>query len=200
MSIAPKADPCNVKSIKQRPTYRFHPTSTHEMSIQPNTHPRNVDYIKHPPRECRDFTKCRPSKRQFHKTSTHVLSIAQTSIHVSSNPPNTVMSWHWVSQQHQPYVVTTEVQVSILVYCKSEVGKGSGEWLGEGVGVIVMLGYVIFRQMDHCIRGEQWRDIAYMFIYQNHRRIINTEEKAKVVAAVWGIKFIHFLAELAILP
>ena len=65
-------------------------------------------------------------------------------------------------------MVTTEVQVSILVYCKSEVGKGSGEWLGEGLGVIVMLGYVIFRQMDHCIRGEQWRDIAYMFIYQNH--------------------------------
>ena len=79
-----------------------------------------------------------------------------------------------------------------------EKGQESG-WV-RGLGVIVMLGYVIFRQMDHCIRGEQWQDIAYMFIYQNHRRIINTEEKAKVVAAVWGIKFIHFLAALAILP
>ena len=32
-----------------------------------------------------------------------------------------------------------------------------------------------------------------------HRRIVNTEEKAKVVAAVWGKEVIHFLAALAIL-
>ena len=32
-----------------------------------------------------------------------------------------------------------------------------------------------------------------------HRRRINTEEKAKVVAAVWGTEFIQFLAALAIL-
>ena len=32
-----------------------------------------------------------------------------------------------------------------------------------------------------------------------HRRRINTEEKAKVVAAVWGTKFIKFLAALAVL-
>ena len=31
-----------------------------------------------------------------------------------------------------------------------------------------------------------------------HRRRINTEEKAKVVAAVWGTEFIKFLAALAI--
>ena len=30
-----------------------------------------------------------------------------------------------------------------------------------------------------------------------HRRRINTEEKAKVVAAVWGTEFIKFLAALA---
>ena len=31
-----------------------------------------------------------------------------------------------------------------------------------------------------------------------HRRRINTEEKAKVVAAVWGTEFIQFLAALAL--
>ena len=34
---------------------------------------------------------------------------------------------------------------------------------------------------------------------ENHRRRINTEEKAKVVAAVWGTELIQFLAALAIL-
>ena len=33
----------------------------------------------------------------------------------------------------------------------------------------------------------------------DHRRRIKTEEKAKVVATVWGIKFIQFFAALAIL-
>ena len=32
-----------------------------------------------------------------------------------------------------------------------------------------------------------------------HRRRIKAEEKAKVVAAVWGAEFIQFLAALAIL-
>ena len=34
-------------------------------------------------------------------------------------------------------------------------------------------------------------------IYSQHRRRINKEEKAKVVAALWRTKFIQFLAELA---
>ena len=33
-----------------------------------------------------------------------------------------------------------------------------------------------------------------------HKRRIKTEEKAKVVASVWGEEFIQFLATLAILP
>ena len=33
-----------------------------------------------------------------------------------------------------------------------------------------------------------------------HRRRIKTEEKAKVVASVWGQEFIKFLAALAVLP
>ena len=33
-----------------------------------------------------------------------------------------------------------------------------------------------------------------------HRRRIKTEEKAKVVASVWGEEFIQFLAALAVLP
>ena len=37
-------------------------------------------------------------------------------------------------------------------------------------------------------------------IYSNLTRRINTEEKAKVVAAVWGTEFIQCLAALAILP
>ena len=35
---------------------------------------------------------------------------------------------------------------------------------------------------------------------QQHRKRIKTEEKAKVVAAVWGEECIQFLAALAILP
>ena len=34
----------------------------------------------------------------------------------------------------------------------------------------------------------------------SHRRRINTEEKAKVVASVRGAEFIQFLAALAVLP
>ena len=36
--------------------------------------------------------------------------------------------------------------------------------------------------------------------YTVYRRRINTEEKAKVVAAVWGTVFIQFLAALSLLP
>ena len=39
----------------------------------------------------------------------------------------------------------------------------------------------------------------YKYIAFNHRRRINTEEKTKVVAAVWGTEFIKFPAALAIL-
>ena len=33
-----------------------------------------------------------------------------------------------------------------------------------------------------------------------HRRWIKAEEKAKVVASVWGAEFIQFLVALAVLP
>ena len=36
-------------------------------------------------------------------------------------------------------------------------------------------------------------------VYYIHRRSIKIEKKANVVAAVWGIEFIQFLAALAIL-
>ena len=42
--------------------------------------------------------------------------------------------------------------------------------------------------------------IQYIIYGRQHRRRINTEEKAKVVAAVLGAEFIKFLAALAILP
>ena len=35
---------------------------------------------------------------------------------------------------------------------------------------------------------------------QGHRRRMELEDKAKVVASVWGAEFIQFLAALAILP
>ena len=38
------------------------------------------------------------------------------------------------------------------------------------------------------------------FAYLIHRRRIKTEEKAKVVASVWGEEFIQFPAALAVLP
>ena len=39
-----------------------------------------------------------------------------------------------------------------------------------------------------------------MILWQNHRRRIETEGKAKVVASVCGTEFIQFLAALAALP
>ena len=36
-------------------------------------------------------------------------------------------------------------------------------------------------------------------VHTKHRRRIYTEDKAKVVAAVWGTEFIQFLAALAVL-
>ena len=39
-----------------------------------------------------------------------------------------------------------------------------------------------------------------MYINLTNRRRMKTEEKAKVVAAVWGTEMIQFLAVLAILP
>ena len=38
------------------------------------------------------------------------------------------------------------------------------------------------------------------FELPTHRKRIKTEEKAKVVASVWGEEFIQFLAALAVLP
>ena len=46
-------------------------------------------------------------------------------------------------------------------------------------------------------------DLLYYYSYvpwiRHHRRRINTEEKAKIVAAVWGTDVIQFFATLAIL-
>ena len=41
--------------------------------------------------------------------------------------------------------------------------------------------------------------IKYFTVQCRHRRRINTKEKAKVVAGVWGTEFIKFLALLAVL-
>ena len=47
-----------------------------------------------------------------------------------------------------------------------------------------------------CTRTYIGKILAFL---RNHRRNINTEEKAQVVAAVSGTEFIHFLATPAIL-
>ena len=41
------------------------------------------------------------------------------------------------------------------------------------------------------------RNLAYRI---SHRRRIELEDKAKVVASVWGTEFVQFLAALAVLP
>ena len=49
---------------------------------------------------------------------------------------------------------------------------------------------------------DQWQACccsSNLLVGFNHRRRINTEEKAKVVAAAWGTECIQFLAALAIL-
>ena len=43
---------------------------------------------------------------------------------------------------------------------------------------------------------KDWQD---MFVFIISLRMIKTEEKAKVVAAVWGTEFNKFLAALAVL-
>ena len=37
-------------------------------------------------------------------------------------------------------------------------------------------------------------------LLRSHKRRMETEDKAKVVASAWGAKFIQFLAGLAVLP
>ena len=37
-------------------------------------------------------------------------------------------------------------------------------------------------------------------VLRSHKRRMETEDKAKVVASAWGAKFIQFLAGLAVLP
>ena len=44
------------------------------------------------------------------------------------------------------------------------------------------------------------RQINFYSFQGTHRRRMETEAKAKVVASVWGAKFIHFLAAKAVLP
>ena len=44
----------------------------------------------------------------------------------------------------------------------------------------------------------QLTSFSVLFLPASHRRRINTEEKAKVVAAVWGIELIQFLAGLVV--
>ena len=48
---------------------------------------------------------------------------------------------------------------------------------------------------DHYIKVEQ---LQYS-IFRGHRRRMETEGKAKVVASVWRAKFVQFLAALAVL-
>ena len=48
-------------------------------------------------------------------------------------------------------------------------------------------------------RAEEGYTRVTSVIQCKHRRRIKTEEKVKVVAAVWGTEFIQFLAAIAIL-
>ena len=52
--------------------------------------------------------------------------------------------------------------------------------------------------------SRQWEvcmiTVVFIFDTANHRRRMETEAKAKVVASVWGAEFIQFLAALAVLP
>ena len=45
-----------------------------------------------------------------------------------------------------------------------------------------------------------WSAQQPSYTLHRHRRRIQTEEKAKVVASVWGVKCIQFLVALAVLP
>ena len=51
---------------------------------------------------------------------------------------------------------------------------------------------IFFGPLEHCTIAAQ----SNMLFSVNHRRRINTEEKAKVVAAAWGKEFFQFLAIL----
>ena len=42
--------------------------------------------------------------------------------------------------------------------------------------------------------------VCTLLLTNSHRRRMETEEKSKVVASVWGADFIQFLAALAVLP
>ena len=51
----------------------------------------------------------------------------------------------------------------------------------------------------YCSQSVPRRAGGYGFSFTICRRRVNTEEKAKVVAAVWGTEFIQFLSALAVL-
>ena len=52
-------------------------------------------------------------------------------------------------------------------------------------------------QQDAICRGHV---VTSAQLRTQHRRRMGTEEKAKVVASVWGTEFVQFLATLAVLP
>ena len=58
--------------------------------------------------------------------------------------------------------------------------------------------YQVLRLMQHARQSEQTDSPRRGHTF-THTRRINTEEKAKVVAAVWGEEFIQFLAALNVL-
>ena len=60
--------------------------------------------------------------------------------------------------------------------------------------LLVYMQYIPKLHISQSLRGYYYRRVTH-----RHRRRINTEEKAKVVAAVCGTEFIKFLAALAIL-
>ena len=70
------------------------------------------------------------------------------------------------------------------------------------VGVVVLLLWLLFPPISCCCSPPGCQLTAShssVPVGQHHRRRINTEEKAKVVAAAWVKELIKFLAALAIL-
>ena len=73
------------------------------------------------------------------------------------------------------------------------VGKGTARKKGaNSPSILVSSGYYIYF-------SRETYTVLLRVDHLGHRRRIKTEEKAKVVAAVWRTQFIQFLAALAIL-
>ena len=79
-------------------------------------------------------------------------------------------------------------------------GRGGGRCEPDHLRSIISKLMFIFAQHNRTVNNYfTYGKKKTILFHRRNRKRINTEDKAKVIAAVWGKEFIHFLTALAIL-